>query len=165
MIPEQIEALALRLRGRADMIQRTAADVVIRDLKTGRVLTNEGDVLPHIERQMRLYGAMARAIWPSADVSLVVDHGLERAVDRGAEAREAILQQIVIRPGMKRLDRHILANLSGHDNEGNFLAGFLEHFQCSHSAEARDDVVGNDQVPWLAIQFRAHAFGILNERE
>src|SRR6202043_405956 len=69
-----------RLRGRADVIQRTAREVVIRDLKTGRVLTNEGEVLPQIERQMRLYGAMAHTVWPSTRVSLVVDHGVEREV-------------------------------------------------------------------------------------
>jgi hypothetical protein len=76
----QLEATSLRLRGRADLIQRTAGDVVIRDLKTGRVLTTEGEVLPHIERQMHLYGAMAHVVWPSARISLVVDHGVEREV-------------------------------------------------------------------------------------
>lgn len=76
----EIEAPALRLRGRADLIQRTEGDVVIRDLKTGRVLTNDGEVLPHIERQMRLYGTMARSLWPSARLSLIVDDGVEREV-------------------------------------------------------------------------------------
>lgn len=87
----QIEAPALRLRGRADLIQRTAGDVVIRDLKTGRVLTNDGDVLPHIERQMRLYGAMAHVVWPSAQVSLVVDHGVEREVGFAREHEADVL--------------------------------------------------------------------------
>src|SRR4029079_16387084 len=54
----QIEALSLRLRGRADLVERLDGRVVIRDLKTGRVLRSDGEVLPHIERQMRLYGAM-----------------------------------------------------------------------------------------------------------
>lgn len=87
----QIEATSLRLRGRADLIQRTAGDVVIRDLKTGRVLTTEGDVLPHVERQMRLYGAMARVMWPSARISLVVDHGVEREVGFGREHEAEVL--------------------------------------------------------------------------
>jgi RecB family exonuclease len=87
----QIEAPTMRLRGRADMIQRTAGDVVIRDLKTGRLLTNDGDVLPHIERQMRLYGAMAHAVWPSAKVSLVVDHGDEREVEFTREQEREVL--------------------------------------------------------------------------
>src|SRR5262245_37103014 len=34
-----LEAPSLRLRGRADLIERTVGNVVIRDLKTGRVLT------------------------------------------------------------------------------------------------------------------------------
>lgn len=84
----QVEAPALRLRGRADLVQRSAGDVVIRDLKTGRVLGNEGEVLPHIERQMRLYGAMAHVVWPGAKVSLIVDHGIEHEV-AFAEAQEA----------------------------------------------------------------------------
>jgi RecB family exonuclease len=86
-----IEAPSLRLRGRADLIQRTAGDVVIRDLKTGRVLTNEGEVLPHIERQMRLYGAMAHVVWPSSQVSLVVDYGVEREVEFAHEHEADIL--------------------------------------------------------------------------
>jgi len=88
----QIEVPALRLWGRADMIQRTAGDVVIRDLKTGRVVTNDGDVLPHIERQMRLYGAMAHAVWPSAQVSLLVDHGVEREVGFAREHEADVLK-------------------------------------------------------------------------
>ncbi len=75
-----IEARSLRLHGRVDLIQRTGGDVVIRDLKTGRVVTTDGDILPHIERQLRLYGAMARDVWPTAAISLVVDHGVEREV-------------------------------------------------------------------------------------
>jgi RecB family exonuclease len=87
----QIEVPQLRLRGRSDMLQRSAGNVVIRDLKTGRVLTNEGDILPHIERQMRLYGAMAHAIWPSAHVSLVVDHGVECEVGFAPEHEAEVI--------------------------------------------------------------------------
>jgi hypothetical protein len=87
----QLEAKPLRLRGRADLIQRSHGDVIIRDLKTGRVLTNEGDVLPHIERQMRLYGAMAHVVWPSAQVSLIVDHGVEREVGFNREEETDLL--------------------------------------------------------------------------
>jgi RecB family exonuclease len=76
----QMDAVSLRLRGRADQIQRTGSHVVIRDLKTGRVLTTDGEVLPQIERQLRLYGTMAHVVWPSAIVSLVVDDGVEREV-------------------------------------------------------------------------------------
>jgi hypothetical protein len=89
----QIEAPVLRLRGKADLIQRVDGDVTIRDLKTGRVLTTEGDLLPHIERQMLLYGAIARVVWPSARISLVVDHGVDRESEIGfaRQDEEAIL--------------------------------------------------------------------------
>lgn len=87
----RIEVPSLRLRGRADLVQRTAGNVVIRDLKTGRVLTEGGEVLPHIERQMRLYGVMARAVWPSARVSLIVDHGVEREIEFVREHETKVL--------------------------------------------------------------------------
>ena len=86
-----LEAPSLRLRGRSDLIQRRAGDVVVRDLKTGRVLANDGDVLPHIERQMRLYGAMAHVVWPTAQVSLIVDHGVEREVAFAREHKADVL--------------------------------------------------------------------------
>jgi hypothetical protein len=95
-----MEAPSLRMRGRADLIQRVASDVQIRDLKTGRALTNEGEILPHIERQMRMYGTMARVLWPSAQISLVVDHGVESEVEFGRE------QEAVERAWLQRfLDR------------------------------------------------------------
>jgi RecB family exonuclease len=71
---------ALRLRGRADLVERDAGLVTIRDLKTGRVLDAEGEVLPHIELQLRLYGLMAESVWPSCRVRLAVDFGEEREI-------------------------------------------------------------------------------------
>jgi RecB family exonuclease len=73
----------LRLSGRIDLLQREAGDVIIRDLKTGRVASEDGEVLPHIELQMRLYGLMARRTWPRAAVRLIVDYGIEREVPFG----------------------------------------------------------------------------------
>lgn len=80
-----IEAPALRLRGKVDLLERIAGNVVVRDLKTGRIATGEGDVLPHIERQMRLYGLMAHIIWPAAEVALIVDRGTQREIDFGSK--------------------------------------------------------------------------------
>jgi len=77
----RLQTPSLRLHGRADIIERTNGNVTVRDLKTGRVLGSDGDLLPHIERQMRLYGAMAHVVWPTASVSLVVDYGIERGVE------------------------------------------------------------------------------------
>jgi RecB family exonuclease len=120
----QIEAPALRLRGRADLSLRTAGDVVIRDLKTGCVLTGEGDVLPHIERQMRLYGAMAHVVSPSARVSLVVDHGVEREVEFAREHEVEVLAWL----------RGVLDRLPpDYDVDAELLATFGEACEgCAH---------------------------------
>jgi len=109
----QIEAPTLRLRGRADLVERRGGEVVIRDLKTGRILTDAGDVLPHIQRQMRLYGLMARAVWPVARVSLIVDHGVEHEVGFSAEHEAEVLVWLrgVLRrlPGEETVDAASLA--------------------------------------------------------
>jgi hypothetical protein len=76
----KIEVPELRLAGRADLVQREPGKVTVRDLKTGRVLTDDAKVLPHIETQMQLYGIMARRLWPDAEIRLVVDDGTEREV-------------------------------------------------------------------------------------
>lgn len=70
----------LRLQGRADLLERVNGDVTIRDLKTGRVRTDDGELSPHITKQVRLYGLMARAIWPSATISLAIDDGVDHEV-------------------------------------------------------------------------------------
>jgi hypothetical protein len=72
----------LRLSGRIDLLQREAGEVIVRDLKTGRVVTEDGEILPHIELQMRLYGLMARRIWPQGVVRLIVDYGKRSEVER-----------------------------------------------------------------------------------
>lgn len=86
-----IEAPAIRLRGKVDLLERIGGKVVIRDLKTGRVTTDEGDVLPHIERQMRLYGLIAHALWPAAEVALIVDRGTQREIDFTAKDEADVL--------------------------------------------------------------------------
>lgn len=70
----------LRLAGRADVVERNSGIVRVRDLKTGRVATGEGEILPHIARQLRLYGVMAREFWPEDEVRLSVDDGAEHEV-------------------------------------------------------------------------------------
>ena len=40
---------------------------------------------------MRLYGAMAHVVWPSARVALVVDHGVEREVELTREHETEVL--------------------------------------------------------------------------
>jgi hypothetical protein len=110
-----MEAPALRLRGRADVVQRRGGDVVIRDLKTGRVLSEDGRVIAHIERQMRLYGAMAHIVWPDSRVSLVVDHGIEHEVGFSAEQERDVIAWLVEvldrLPGGRDVDTEPLAKV------------------------------------------------------
>lgn len=96
----RIEVPELRLAGRADLVEREPGKVTIRDLKTGRVLADDAKILPHIERQMRLYGVMARRVWPDAEVRLVVDDGNEREVSfRKEEENELVnwLNSVLLR--------------------------------------------------------------------
>jgi hypothetical protein len=123
-----LEARSLRLRGRADQIQRAAGDVVIRDLKTGRVLTNDGEVLPHIELQMRLYGAMAHEVWPSAQVSLIVDDGVEREV---AFSRESELDvRSWLRSVLERLPSDVDIAAESIANPGHACDGCAYRHAC-----------------------------------
>ena len=84
-----IRAPELRLSGQADLVEKSPSGTIIRDLKTGRVMEPDGTVQPHIERQLRLYGLMARAKVPSSPVRLFVDDGSEREISFGeTEAAE-----------------------------------------------------------------------------
>jgi hypothetical protein len=85
-----IEAPRLRLKGRADLVERKGKKLTIRDLKSGRVLDKEGNVLPAITRQMHLYGLMAMEQWPELIPSLEVDGGISVNIEFSAEHREAI---------------------------------------------------------------------------
>lgn len=86
-----MEAAELRLVGRADLVERQPGKVVVRDLKTGRVFTQEGEIMPHIGRQMRLYGVMAHRVWPDAEIQLVIDDGTEHEVSFSAAEDENTL--------------------------------------------------------------------------
>lgn len=111
----RIDAHSLRLRGRVDVVQRTGGDVVIRDLKTGRVVTSDGEIAPHIERQMRLYGAMAHVVWPTALVSLIVDYGIEREVEFTSEQEARVLEWLTgildRLPSGQDVETELLANV------------------------------------------------------
>jgi hypothetical protein len=74
------EVPELRLRGRADLVERDGGIATVRDLKTGRVVDADGQLLPHIERQLQLYGLMASTTWPTDEIRLAVDHGKEHEI-------------------------------------------------------------------------------------
>jgi hypothetical protein len=72
-----IKMPSLRLKGRIDIVQKSGGITTLRDLKSGRVEDRDGQVLSHIERQLRTYGAMASEVHPDATIRLVVDAGTE----------------------------------------------------------------------------------------
>jgi hypothetical protein len=69
-----------RLDGRMDVVKKTAGQVTIRDLKSGRVEDRDGQILPHLERQMHLYGAMVSLWSPDTEVQLIIDDGSIRTI-------------------------------------------------------------------------------------
>jgi len=75
----------LRLAGRMDLVEKKGNKVVIRDFKTGRVKNGEGEILPHIKRQLRLYGLMVKRATPRADLELIVEGQQEYVVSFNRE--------------------------------------------------------------------------------
>jgi ATP-dependent exoDNAse (exonuclease V) beta subunit len=65
---QQIVNEALGLTGRIDLLELENDQVIIRDLKTGNVRDANGTITQHISFQMRLYGLLARAIFPDKAV-------------------------------------------------------------------------------------------------
>jgi RecB family exonuclease len=76
-----IEVPELRLRGRVDIIEIQPGEVIIRDLKSGRVQDRDGLILPHIEHQLQLYGLMVKTLAPQVTVRLIVNDGIERVIN------------------------------------------------------------------------------------
>jgi RecB family exonuclease len=84
----KILAPQLRLAGRIDLVEKRAGLVILRDLKSGRIEDHQGQILPHIELQLRLYGIMALATEPDRTVHLFVDGGVEHEVPFDAAIAE-----------------------------------------------------------------------------
>jgi RecB family exonuclease len=81
----QIEVPELRLKGRMDVVRKEQGRVTIKDLKTGRVFDDEGNVLEHIERQLRLYALAVHRLASGANVRILVDDGAEHEVAFGED--------------------------------------------------------------------------------
>ncbi len=75
-----ISVTALRLKGRIDVLERTTNEIKIVDLKSGRVEDANGEVMPKIALQLRLYGIMIQTLEPKVRVTLVVNDGTEHMV-------------------------------------------------------------------------------------
>jgi hypothetical protein len=60
-----IEAPQLRLSGRMDVVEKSPQKIVVRDYNLGHVHDRQGNVLPHIEQQLRLYAQNDQFLAPS----------------------------------------------------------------------------------------------------
>ena len=89
-----IRAPSLRMAGRMDLVQRSPGHTIIKDLKTGRVLDDEGSVLPKIQTQLRVYGLMVLELKGSQALDLLVDDGVEHIVPFDAAVAAQTRDQI-----------------------------------------------------------------------
>jgi len=70
----------LRLKGRIDLVEREGDQIKLVDLKSGRAEGVDGEVIPKIALQLRLYGILVQALEPKAKISLVVNDGTEHEI-------------------------------------------------------------------------------------
>ncbi|MCZ7562659.1 MAG: hypothetical protein M5U08_01720 [Burkholderiales bacterium] len=71
---------------------------------------------------------------------------LERRAHRRAEAREAILDEVVGRAEAHRLDRELLADRAGQQDERDVRRHLLRDAQRADAVETGQGVIGEDQV-------------------
>jgi len=72
------------------------------------------------------------------------------------QAGELALDDVVVRPGLHRLHRRVLADVSGDDDERQVARALLHDFQRAQPRESGHAVVGNDDVPRRLIERREH---------
>lgn len=85
----RLESAALRIRGRADLVERDGHTVVVTDLKTGHATGPGGAVDPAVVLQLRAYGLIVAERLPDADVRLRVASGASTDVSFGHAERLA----------------------------------------------------------------------------
>ena len=111
---------------------------------------------PELARTARLLAAAMRlARFPLAQLSF----------DDRRQAREAILEQVVIGARAHRLDGGLLPDRTGHDDERQVASVLLGHGQRGEGAEPRHRPVGDHDVPALGLQRGAHGLRILDALE
>lgn len=94
----KLESEALRLSGRADLIEETRETIVIRDFKSGIVHERDGTMSEAIQLQLRLYGLLVREQRPDKRVRLFVEHRETEEVsfdDRAAAAASETLGRLL----------------------------------------------------------------------
>jgi hypothetical protein len=70
-------------------------------------------------------------------------------IDGREQAFEIALDDVVVRAGLHRLHRRILADGSGHEDERHIAVALFDHFQSAASAEARHREVDQHEIPRL----------------
>lgn len=111
----RVEAPALRMSGRVDVLERhPSGRVAVYDHKTGRVLDRDGVLLDHIGLQLRLYALAIQSASPGTEVELIVSHGEreERVpVDDATldETRVWLDELLVTLPARERIEAESLA--------------------------------------------------------
>lgn len=68
-----LESARLRVRGRADLVERKGEEVHVVDLKTGRGVSADGEVFPEVALQLRTYGLVVEEQAPATSVRLRVE--------------------------------------------------------------------------------------------
>lgn len=92
----ELESQALRIRGRADSVEREGPDRwVVRDYKTGAVVDSGGDLRPEYVMQIRCYGLMIAEMAPTSDVRLILDDGEAHEVPFDDSARAEALEFVL----------------------------------------------------------------------
>lgn len=91
-----LESRALRLRGKADKIQRLGPQSFeVRDFKTGNTLDERGEIRAEIAMQLQAYGLLLLERQRGAKVRLVVDDGEEREIPFDFDAQHAAKEVLV----------------------------------------------------------------------
>jgi RecB family exonuclease len=75
-----IASPSMRVSGRIDIVEKSEGTTTIRDLKSGRVQDRDGQIYPHIERQLLIYGILAQEAASTTQVRLVVNDGEEHPI-------------------------------------------------------------------------------------
>lgn len=68
-----IKSSELRVSGQIDLVEKLDPRVMIRDTKTGRIEDRNGEILGHIEKQLRLYGLAVREHLENWEIKLLVE--------------------------------------------------------------------------------------------
>jgi PD-(D/E)XK nuclease superfamily len=83
-----LESADLRIRGRADRLDKDADGWIVRDYKTGSATTPEGELRTDYAMQLQCYGVMVATRSPKSNIRLIIDDGEEHEVPFDGPARD-----------------------------------------------------------------------------